>query len=144
MVFTLPCSQKMTSSSLHQVHVDEEKIEGADQEEVDVEEVEMVWLDSVGENLSKGQSKTKDDKELCIESRNCSLKGVTACEDVAEVPQKSRLEVGGRGDVRIVEHLERGWSKRQPIVIQWGCKLMIRRAGKSIALVREQSGLGDP
>ena len=44
----------MTSSSLHQVHVDEEKIKGADQEEVDIEEVEMVWLNSVRENLSKG------------------------------------------------------------------------------------------
>ena len=54
LVFAFSCSQKVTSSGLHQIHVDEEKIEGADQEEVDVEEVEMVLLDSVGENLSKG------------------------------------------------------------------------------------------
>ena len=73
LVFTLPCSQKVTSSSLHQVHVDEEKIEGADQEEVDIEEVEMVWLDPVGENLGKGKSKAKNDKKLCIESGNCCL-----------------------------------------------------------------------
>ena len=78
MVVTLPSCEYVASFCLHQVHVDKEKIEGADQKEVDVEEVEMVLLDSVGENLGKGESEAKNDKKLCIESGYGCLKGITA------------------------------------------------------------------
>ena len=63
---------------MHQVHVDEEKIEGAEEEEVDIEEVEVVLLDPVGEHLGKGESEPKDDEELCVEGGDRSLEGVAA------------------------------------------------------------------
>ena len=63
---------------MHQVHVDEEKIEGAEEEEVDIEEVEVVLLDPVGEHLGEGQGEPKDDEKLCIEGGDRGLEGVTA------------------------------------------------------------------
>ena len=63
---------------MHQVHVDEEKIEGAEEEEVDIEEVEVVLLDSVGEHLGEGQGEPKDDEKLCIEGGDRGLEGVAA------------------------------------------------------------------
>ena len=63
---------------MHQVHVDEKKIEGAEEEEVDVEEVEVVLLDSVGEHLGEGQGEPKDDEKLCIEGGDRGLEGVAA------------------------------------------------------------------
>ena len=68
----------MASFCLHQVHVDEEKVEGAEEEEVDIEEVEVVLLDAVREHLSKGESEPKDDEKLCIEGGDGSLEGVAA------------------------------------------------------------------
>lgn len=63
---------------MHQVHVDEEKIEGAEEEEVDIEEVEVVLLDPVGEHLGEGQGEPKDDEKLCIEGGDRGLEGVAA------------------------------------------------------------------
>ena len=63
---------------MHQVHVDEEKIEGAEEEEIDIEEVEVVLLDSVGEHLGEGQGEPKDDEKLCIEGGDRGLEGVAA------------------------------------------------------------------
>ena len=63
---------------MHQVHVDEEKIEGAEEEEIDIEEVEVVLLDAVGEHLGEGQGEPKDDEELCVEGGDCGLEGVAA------------------------------------------------------------------
>ena len=63
---------------MHQVHVDEEKVEGAEEEEVDIEEVEVVLLDSVGEHLGEGQGEPKDDEKLCIEGGDRGLEGVAA------------------------------------------------------------------
>ena len=63
---------------MHQVHVDEEKIEGAEEEEVDIEEVEVVLLDPVGEHLGEGQGEPKDDEKLCVEGGDCGLEGVAA------------------------------------------------------------------
>ena len=44
----------MASFCLHQIHVDKEKIEGAEEEEIDIEEVEVVLLDPVREHLGEG------------------------------------------------------------------------------------------
>ena len=63
---------------MHQIHVDEEKIEGAEEEEVDVEEVEVVLLDPIGEHLGEGQGEPKDDEKLCIEGGDRGLEGVAA------------------------------------------------------------------
>ena len=63
---------------MHQIHVDEEKIEGAEEEEVDIEEVEVVLLDPVGEHLGEGQGEPKDDEKLCIEGGDRGLEGVAA------------------------------------------------------------------
>ena len=63
---------------MHQVHVDEEKIEGAEEEEIDIEEVEVVLLDAVGEHLGEGQSEPKDDEKLCVEGGDGGLEGVAA------------------------------------------------------------------
>ena len=63
---------------MHQVHVDKEKIEGAEEEEVDIEEVEVVLLDPVGEHLGEGQGEPKDDEKLCIEGGDRGLEGVAA------------------------------------------------------------------
>ena len=63
---------------MHQVHVDEEKVEGAEEEEVDIEEVEVVLLDPVGEHLGEGQGEPKDDEKLCIEGGDRGLEGVAA------------------------------------------------------------------
>ena len=63
---------------MHQVHVDEEKIEGAEEEEIDIEEVEVVLLDPVGEHLGEGQGEPKDDEKLCIEGGDRGLEGVAA------------------------------------------------------------------
>ena len=63
---------------MHQIHVDEEKIEGAEEEEIDIEEVEVVLLDSVGEHLGEGQGEPKDDEKLCIEGGDRGLEGVAA------------------------------------------------------------------
>ena len=63
---------------MHQVHVDEEKIEGAEEEEVDIEEVEVVLLDPVGEHLGEGQGEPKDDEKLCVEGGDRGLEGVAA------------------------------------------------------------------
>ena len=68
----------MAGFCLHQVHVDEEKIEGAEEEEIDIEEVEVVLLDSVGEHLGEGQGEPKDDEKLCIEGGDRGLEGVAA------------------------------------------------------------------
>ena len=68
----------MAGFLLHQVHVDEEKIEGAEEEEIDIEEVEVVLLDPVGEHLGKGESEPKDDQKLCIEGGHRGLEGVAA------------------------------------------------------------------
>ena len=68
----------MASFRLHQVHVDEEKIEGAEEEEVDIEEVEVVLLDPVGEHLGEGQGEPKDDEKLCVEGGDRGLEGVAA------------------------------------------------------------------
>ena len=63
---------------MHQVHVDEEKIEGAEEEEIDIEEVEVVLLDPVGEHLGEGQGEPKDDEKLCIEGGDRGLEGIAA------------------------------------------------------------------
>ena len=63
---------------MHQVHVDEEKIEGAEEEEIDIEEVEVVLLDPVGEHLGKGESEPKDNEKLCVEGGDGGLEGVAA------------------------------------------------------------------
>ena len=63
---------------MHQVHVDEEKIEGAEEEEIDIEEVEVVLLDPVGEHLGEGQGEPKDDEKLCVEGGDRGLEGVAA------------------------------------------------------------------
>ena len=63
---------------MHQVHVDKEKIEGAEEEEIDIEEVEVVLLDPVGEHLGEGQGEPKDDEKLCIEGGDRGLEGVAA------------------------------------------------------------------
>ena len=63
---------------MHQVHVDEEKVEGAEEEEVDIEEVEVVLLDPVREHLGEGESEPKDDEKLCIEGGDRGLEGVAA------------------------------------------------------------------
>ena len=63
---------------MHQIHVDEEKIEGAEEEEIDIEEVEVVLLDPVGEHLGEGQGEPKDDEKLCIEGGDRGLEGVAA------------------------------------------------------------------
>ena len=63
---------------MHQVHVDEEKIEGAKEEEIDIEEVEVVLLDPVGEHLGEGQGEPKDDEKLCVEGGDRGLEGVAA------------------------------------------------------------------
>ena len=63
---------------MHQVHVDEEKIEGAEEEEIDIEEVEVVLLDPVREHLGEGQGEPKDDEKLCIEGGDRGLEGVAA------------------------------------------------------------------
>ena len=63
---------------MHQVHVDEEKIERAEEEEVDIEEVEVVLLDPVGEHLREGQGEPEDDEKLCIEGGDRGLEGVAA------------------------------------------------------------------
>ena len=63
---------------MHQVHVDEEKIEGAEEEEVDIEEVEVVLLDPVREHLGEGQGEPKDDEKLCIEGGDRGLEGIAA------------------------------------------------------------------
>ena len=63
---------------MHQVHVDEEKIEGAEEEEIDIEEVEVVLLDPVGEHLREGQGEPEDDEKLCIEGGDRGLEGVAA------------------------------------------------------------------
>ena len=68
----------MASFCLHQVHVDKEKIEGAEEEEIDIEEVEVVLLDSVGEHLGEGQGEPKDDEKLCVEGGDRGLEGVAA------------------------------------------------------------------
>ena len=68
----------MASFCLHQIDVDEEKIEGAEEEEVDIEEVEVVLLDPVGEHLGEGQGEPKDDEKLCIEGGDRGLEGVAA------------------------------------------------------------------
>ena len=68
----------MASFRLHQVHVDKEKIEGAEEEEVDIEEVEVVLLDPVREHLGEGQGEPKDDEKLCIEGGDRGLEGVAA------------------------------------------------------------------
>ena len=68
----------MASFCLHQIHVDKEKIEGAEEEEVDIEEVEVVLLDPVGEHLGEGQGEPKDDEKLCIEGGDRGLEGVAA------------------------------------------------------------------
>ena len=68
----------MASFRLHQVHVDEEKIEGAEEEEVDIEEVEVVLLDPVREHLGEGQGEPKDDEKLCVEGGDRGLEGVAA------------------------------------------------------------------
>ena len=63
---------------MHQVHVNEEKIEGAEEEEVDIEEVEVVLLDPVREHLGEGQGEPKDDEKLCVEGGDRGLEGVAA------------------------------------------------------------------
>ena len=103
---------------LHQVTVDQQQVKAGGKEQVNIEQVEVVQADVVGEDLGEGQGQAQDDQQLGVERGHGRLEGVAAGQEAGDAPEAGAVEADGGGGVGGVEHLQGGGREGQAVVLR--------------------------